>query len=142
MNRRYRWKFHFNAMHNMTPEKDEGRHAHSFLVILCMEIETMDLEKQNTCEKVLKQYLEGYAGTYLNEQQRFAGALPTIEAIGEVLYEDISKIAKTYEMHLIQVEVGDNPTALFSIGNRLLIGGSYVPIPDETYQNYRKSMQM
>lgn len=129
-------------MHNMTPEKDEGKHAHSFLVILCMEIETMDLDKQNTCEKELKQYLAGYSGKYLNELDTFTGILPTIEAIGEVLYEDILEMSQKYGMHLIQVEVGDNPTALFAIGNRLLIGGSYIPIPDEAYQRYRESMQM
>lgn len=142
MKRTYRWQFHFNAMHNMTPEKDEGKHTHSFLVILCMEIEKMDLDDQNVCERALKQYLETYNGKYLNEMEVFQGKQPTIEEIGEVLYENIGKMAAMHGMHLVQVEVGDNPTTLFSIGNRLLLGSSYIPVSDENYEKYQQKVEV
>lgn len=142
MNRTYRWRFHFSAMHNMTPEREEGKHTHSFLVILCMAIEHMDLDKQNDCERELKQYLEQYQGKYLNEMEIFRGKIPTIEVICEALYEDIDKIAAAHGMRQIQVEVGDSPTNFFAVGRCLLLGSSYMPVPDERFQEYKKRMGM
>ena len=92
MNRRYKWRFHFNAMHNITPETEAGKHTHSFLVILYMEVTQLDLEKQNTREKALKEYLNQYNGKYLNEMEKFLGKIPTLEIICETLYEDTKQI--------------------------------------------------
>lgn len=140
MNRAYRWQFHFNAMHNMTPEREEGKHTHSFLVILCMEVEYMDLDAQNSCEKELKQYLEQYNGKYLNEMEQFQNVIPTIETICEILYVDTERIAASYGMEQIQIEVGDSPVALFAMGKKLLLGGSYSPVSDEKYEEYREKL--
>lgn len=140
MNRFYRWQFHFNAMHNMTPEKQEGRHSHSFLVILCMEIEHLDLEKQNSCERELRQYLEQYNGRYLNELVQFRGKLPTIEVICETLYYDTEKIAAAHGMNQIQIEVGDSPVTMFALGKRLLLGGTYMEIAEERLQEYMQQL--
>ncbi|MBE5884307.1 MAG: hypothetical protein E7291_07850 [Lachnospiraceae bacterium] len=142
MDRMYRWQFHFNAMHNMTPETDENKHTHSFLVILCMIIEQMDLEKQNCCEKELKQYLEQYNGRYLNAMEKFQGNIPTIELICETVYYDVKEIATIHGMQLIQVEVGDSPTALYAMGERLLLGSSYIPIKDEMFREYKRQMDL
>ena len=140
MNRFYRWQFHFNAMHNMTPEKREGRHSHSFLVILCMEIEHLDLEKQNSCERELRQYLEQYNGRYLNELVQFQGKLPTIEAICETVYYDTEKIAAAHGMNQIQIEVGDSPVTMFALGKRLLLGGTYMEIAEERLKEYMQQL--
>lgn len=140
MNRTYRWQFHFNAMHNMIPEKDEKKHSHSFLVILYMEVEHMDLDAQNMCEKELKHYLEQYNGKYLNEMEQFCGKIPTIEVICETLYPETERIAASHGMQQIQIEVGDSPVALFSLGKKLLLGGSYIPISDQSFAAYKKRM--
>jgi len=116
MKRTYRWKFHFNAAHNITPENENGRHAHSFLVVLYMEIKEFNLEKQNACEKVLQEYLNQYNGKYLNEMEKFSGRIPTLEVICEVLSKDTKKIATKYGMKQLQIEVGDSPVALVGIG--------------------------
>lgn len=142
MSRAYRWQFHFNAMHNMTPEKEEGKHTHSFLVILCMEIEELNLEEQNQCEKELRQYLEQYSGKYLNDMAVFHNQIPTIEVICEKLYYDTEKIAEAHGMQQIQIEVGDSPVALFAMGKQLLLGNSYRLISDEKYQDYKQKMSL
>ena len=116
MRRTYKWQFHFNAMHNLTPEKEEGKHTHSFLVILWMEITDMDIEKQNQCEKELKKYLGQYNGKYLNELVQFQEKIPTVENICETLFYDMEKIASAYGMEQIRIEVGDSPVALFVMG--------------------------
>ncbi len=136
--RTLRWRFHFNAMHNMSPEKEEGKHTHSFLVILCMEVESMDLDQQNKCEKALKEYFEQFNGKYLNELDAFKGELPTIEKIAEAIYPETEKLASDYGMQQIQLEVGDSPVALYSIGKKLLLGGMYREVPDEVYEEYRE----
>ncbi len=142
MNRTYRWQFHFNAMHNMTPEKDEGKHTHSFLVILYMEVENMDLDAQNMCDRDLKQYLSQYNGRYLNEMEQFQGKLPTIEVICETIYPDTERIAAMHGMSQIQIEVGDSPVSLFALGSKLLLGGSYRHISDESYNTYKEQLSL
>ena len=140
-NRILRWRFHFNAMHNMTPEKEESKHAHSFLVIVCMEMQQMDLDQQNAYERALRKYFEQYNGVYLNELVVFGGKLPTIERICECIYEDTEKIAMFYGMEQIQLEVGDSPIALYSMGKRLLLGGMYREVPDEVFEEYREHFE-
>lgn len=136
--RRLRWRFHFNASHNMTPEREEGKHAHSFLVILCMEVGIMNLAKQNECENALKEYFNCFNGKYLNEFGVFADKLPTIENIGEAVFEEIEKISADYGLKLIQLEVGDSPVAMYCIGNKLLLGGMYREISQEAFETYRE----
>lgn len=142
MNRTYRWQFHFNAMHNMTPENEEGRHAHSFLVILCMEINQMNLQQQNECERELRSYLDQYNGKYLNQLPQFKGRVPSIEVIGETLYYDTKKIASLHGMHQIQIEVGDSPVAMFAIGEKLLVGSTYQEVTEEELQAFRQKRGM
>lgn len=137
-NRILRWRFHFNAMHNMSPEEEEKKHAHSFLVILCMEVKYMDIDKQNKCEKAIKTYLDQFNGQYLNELDIFEGEIPTIEKIGDVIYPETERIAATYGMEQIQLEVGDSPVALYSIGKKLLLGGMYRKVPDEVFEEYKE----
>ena len=139
--RTLRWRFHFNAMHNMTPEKEEGKHAHSFLVILCIEVEKHDLEKQNRCERELKEYFETYNGKYLNELDIFSNEIPTIEKICEVIYPYTEEIASKYDMQQIQLEVGDSPVALYSIGKKLLLGGVYREVKDCVFEEYKKQFE-
>ncbi|MBQ7955512.1 MAG: 6-carboxytetrahydropterin synthase [Lachnospiraceae bacterium] len=141
MKRTYKWQFHFNAMHNMTPENEENKHTHSFLVILWMEVAEMDMEMQNYCEKALKQYLGQYNGTYLNELNKFQGKIPTIETICETLYYDTEKIAAVYGMEQIQMEVGDSPVALFVMGKKLLLGGTGQIVPDELFEEYKAQLK-
>lgn len=140
-NRTIRWRFHFNAMHNMMPEKKEGRHVHSFLVIICVEFVYRDIQRQNACEKALKEYLDQYNGKYLNELDGFKDKLPTIEGICEVIYPDTKAIAQSYGLHQVQLEVGDSPIAMFSMGEKLLLGGTYREVPDEAFEEYRERFE-
>ena len=140
MKRTYKWQFHFNAVHNMTPEKEENKHTHSFLVILWMEVAEMDMEQQNLCEKELKRYLGQYNGKYLNGLDKFRGKIPTVETICETLYYDTEKIAAAYGMEQIQMEVGDSPVALFVMGKKLLLGGTGQIVSDELFEEYRQQL--
>lgn len=139
--RTLRWRFHFNAMHNMTPEKEEGKHTHSFLVILCIEVGNHDLEKQNMCENELKKYFETYNGKYLNELDVFGDEIPTIEKICEVIYPRTEDIATKYDMQQIQLEVGDSPVALYSMGKKLLLGGVYREVKDTVFEEYKRQFE-
>ncbi len=118
MTRMYRWQFHFNAVHNMFPENEESRHAHSFLVILYIELEKTDIWQQNQCEKELKLFLNQFNGQYLNKMDLFADRLPTIEVICETLFPYTKEIAAKYGMKQVQIEVGDSPTALCAVGEK------------------------
>ncbi|MBR1931336.1 MAG: 6-carboxytetrahydropterin synthase [Lachnospiraceae bacterium] len=136
MNRLYRWYFHFNASHNMSPEDLEKKHVHTFLVNACIEVTQMDIASQNECGDRLREYLARYRGAYLNELETFREKLPTIEGICEVLYQDMKEIAEQHQGRLLNLEVGDSPVAMFSMGEQLLLGFTYTPVRDEDYQMY------
>ncbi|MBO5303338.1 MAG: 6-carboxytetrahydropterin synthase [Lachnospiraceae bacterium] len=140
MKRTYKWQFHFNAMHNITPELEEGKHTHSFLVILYMEVTKVNLDKQNRCETALQEYLHQYSGKYLNELEQFQGKLPTIEVLCEVLAADTERIAAAHGMEQKQIEVGDSPIALFGIGKRRLLGGTNRTISDAKIEAYKEQL--
>ena len=141
MGRAYKWQFHFNAMHNTTPETEAGKHAHSFLVILWMEIVELNGDKQNRCEGKLKNYLKQYTGKYLNELENFKEKIPTVEVICETLYYDMEKIAEEHGMDLLQIEVGDSPTARYILGKRCLLGDTYHWVSDEEFARYKKQVE-
>lgn len=142
MSRAYKWQFHFNAMHNITPETESGKHAHSFLVILWMEVTELDMDKQNSCERELKSYLEQYNGKYLNELEPFKEKIPTVEVICETLYHDTERIAAAHGMEQVQIEVGDSPIALFALGKRLLLGGTYHSVTSDEYEEYKRQLEL
>lgn len=136
MNRIYRWNFRFNAFHNVMPEQPEKRHAHTFIVNVCIEVAHMDIARQNECGDRLREYLARYRGVYLNELEQFYEKIPTIETICEILYGDIKAIAGQYEGRLLNLEVGDSPVAMFSMGEQLLLGFTYRAVSDAAYQTY------
>ena len=140
MNRAYRWQFHFNAVHNMTPENEEEKHPHSFLVILYIEMKQVDLSEQKNCEEELIQYLKQYNGQYLNEMEKFHNMIPTIEVICEILFREIEPIAAAYGMNLIQVEVGDSPVVMYALGKKLLLGGIYSTVSDKRFREYSQQL--
>lgn len=100
----------------MFPEKEESKHAHSFLVILCLEKGERDIWEQNQCEKEIKSFLNNFNGQYLNKMELFKERIPTIEVICETLYPYTKEIAERHGMKQIQLEVGDSPTALCAVG--------------------------
>lgn len=124
MIRRYRWQFHFNAMHNMKPEQPNKRHPHSFLLYLWVEIIDMDMEEQNLCEKEIKSYLSQYNGTYLNELNVFWPNIPTVEVICEKLYPILADIVSAHGMKLIRIEVGDSPISMYTFGEEAMVHSS------------------
>lgn len=140
-NRTIRWRFHFNAMHNLIPEKEDDMHAHSFLAIICAEFTDRDMQRQNACEKALKEYFWQYNGKYLNELDAFISGLPTLERICEVIYPDTKAIVENFGLYQVQLEIGDSPIAMFSIGEKLLLGGMYRYVPDEVFEEHRERFE-
>ncbi len=140
MKRTYKWRFHFNAIHNITPESEEGKHTHSFLVFIYMEVTKVNLSKQTKCEAALAEYLHQYSGKYLNEMEQFQGKLPTIEVLCEVLSKDTERIAAAHGMEQIQIEVGDSPIALYGMGKKRLLGGTNRIISDAKIEEYKEQL--
>ncbi len=136
MNRIYRWHFHFNASHNMVLDDDTKKHVHTFLLIACIEMKHIDLERQNECGKAISDYLAQFRGKCLNELDKFEEVIPTIEGICEVVFYDIQQIVEYYDAKLLNLEVGDSPVAMFSMGEQLLLGFTYQPVSDENYQEF------
>lgn len=140
MKRTYKWRFHFNAMHNITPELADEKHTHSFLVIVYMEVTKVDLDKQNRCEIALGDYLKQYSGQYLNEMKQFQDRVPTVEAICEILSKDTKRIAAAHGMEQIQIEVGDSPIELIGMGKKRLLGGENQTISDAQLEEYKQQL--
>lgn len=138
LDKSYRVRCQFNAMHNLDLSRPEKMHAHTFRVTAYLEHVGEELEKIDVCENVIKTYFSRYKGFRLNDIEAFRELLPTIENMCRVFYEDLKKELLPEGVSLIKLELGDSPLAVYSIGSKLLVGSVYNQITEEQFQAYKK----
>lgn len=137
----YRFQLHFNAMHNIEPDKPEKMHAHTFRIIVYLRGDLEDITVYNQCETVVRDYLKRFQGTRLNHMPQFKDRIPRLEVICEVFFEEMDKILASNQVSLIKLEIGDSPLSTYSIAKELLVGSIYHRISEEEYQIYLNEMQ-
>lgn len=137
----YRYQFRFNAMHNLTPDMPEQMHAHTFRVVAYVRCKEESFTMFDTCEAVIREYLENYEGQRINEKASFVGKLPTLENMCEIFFADMERLLQGYGVDLIKLEVGDSPLASFSIGKELLVGSAYNYVSYEKYAAYCRKLR-
>lgn len=132
----YRFYFHFNAMHNIAPDNPKKMHTHTFRIVVYVRGKKEDIEVYNKCQMALDEYLRRFRGTKLNQMPQFKGAIPTIEVIAQVLYDELTKVALESDVDIIKLEVGDSPLSSYCIAKELLVGSVYHRVDPKKYQKY------
>ncbi|WP_167958719.1 6-carboxytetrahydropterin synthase [Anaerosporobacter faecicola] len=117
----YRFKYYFHAQHSMT-SRIEDRHPHTFCVELYLESKQQEKTVLfSQIQTYVREYLCAYEGKTLNELEAFADKIPTLEAMGEHLYETMKLQMKEWHWNLIQLDICENPLRVYSISDQILL---------------------
>lgn len=136
----YRIRYQFNAMHSLDLSIADKMHAHTFRVIAYLENVGKELEKIDTCEKIIRDYFLKYKGFRMNDVPPFRDLVPTIENMCQVFYNDLVVKLAEEKVELLKLELGDSPLASYSVGKKLFVGSAYNYISDEQFQEYSRKI--
>lgn len=121
----YIFKYYVNAAHS-TDNQIEHSHNHTFTISFWIEHPGEKKEVLfNKADTMIKKYLEKFSGKYLNAEPDFAGLNPTLENIGEVIYDQMTKNIKSTGFDLLKVEICENPLKVFSVSSQILLPSAY-----------------
>lgn len=116
MNSEYRFKFYLNARHDMKIEnKITNIHPHTWEVNLFFRKTSDEFIQFSEVEEKLQIFLSIYENNLLNEIPPFSLIQPSLENIGEVLYEQIKRIMETNRWALLRLEISENPSRTYII---------------------------
>jgi 6-pyruvoyltetrahydropterin/6-carboxytetrahydropterin synthase len=112
-------------MHS-TDNIQKNAHQHTFTFALSIEANQKDgLTPFFEIDHTIRSYLSQYKGEYLNSMPQFRGIYPTIEWIGEVIFEHLYLISKERGWNFLQLEISENPLEIYIISDRILSASKY-----------------
>lgn len=115
----YLYKFNMNASHSVLINNKRGpSHSHTFLISLFVEMQGGEFVIYDEVEKVVNKFLSIYSGKELNEFEAFREIEPTLENIGDFLFEELSRILKENNINLLRLEISEIPTRVYVINGK------------------------
>ncbi len=116
MKKIYRLKFYVNASHAIRWEQGIGqKHNHTWEIVCEFKGLNNRFISFFEAEKVVRNILDKFEGTYLNDTPTFEHINPTLENVTELFFEKLNKDILKVDGKLIQVEVAEKPTHIFRI---------------------------
>lgn len=134
----YICKYYFNASHSFQNNK-ELAHSHTFTIVLYVGRRNLrDETDVKIVDQQVRQYLERYEGSYLNELDEFIGTDASIETIGDIFYEALKVLLRGTAFSLYQLDISDNPLSVYQVADRILL-----PIQnmDNSKENYEAILE-
>lgn len=124
MKKYYKFRYHLNAEHSLDNRK-ESAHTHTFSISLYIELEySEEILLFSEFDYYMQEYLQQFNGKYLNELSIFQGEIPSIEGIGDYIYDDLSKRLRK-GIQLIQLEICEMPLRIYIVSKKLLFYSFY-----------------
>lgn len=110
------YKFNMNASHSVLINGKRGTsHSHTFLISLFVETKSEEFMIYDSVEKIVNNFLSMYSGKELNEFEAFYKVEPTLENIGDFLFEELRKILKENNISILRLEISEIPTRVYII---------------------------
>ena len=114
----YRFKFYLNAMHSVRiADIDSDMHPHTWEIVVYIKKYGESFIEFSETERVVQLYLEKYEEQFLNKIPPFDDITPTMENIGEVLFEELSGILNSKGWLLQKLEISENPSRTYILEN-------------------------
>ena len=114
----YRFKFYLNAMHSVRiADIDSDMHPHTWEIVVYIKKYGESFIQFSETERVVQLYLEKYEEQFLNKIPPFDDITPTMENIGEVLFEELSGILNSKGWLLQKLEISENPSRTYILEN-------------------------
>lgn len=117
----YVCKYYLNATHSFD---NDAEHAHAHTFTISFWIQQPEQEEYFSfydIDKIIVSYVEKFSGKYLNEEPEFEALSPTLENIGDVMFEAVEKRLAEEHVTLLQVEICENPLRVYSVSNKILL---------------------
>lgn len=112
----YIYKFKLNASHSVLINNVRGNvHSHTFIIIMHIKIASGDFVLYNDVEKVIIDYLKKYEEKELNKIEPFDKIEPTLENIGNFLFDEIQKILSESSIELTKLEISETPARVYVV---------------------------
>lgn len=112
------YKFNMNASHSVLINNKRGpSHSHTFLISLFVENKSKEFMIYDAVEKIVNEFLKVYSGKELNDLEAFREVEPTLENIGDFLFEELRRTLKENDISLLRLEISEIPTRVYIINN-------------------------
>ncbi|URZ17217.1 6-pyruvoyl-tetrahydropterin synthase-related protein [Clostridium felsineum] len=114
----YIYKFKLNASHSVLINNKRGTvHAHTFIISLRVKVYYDTFLLYNKMERVVEDYLKRYEEKELNKVEPFNKIEPTLENIGNVLFEEFTKVFDKKKVQLIKLEISETPSRVYVVNS-------------------------
>jgi 6-pyruvoyltetrahydropterin/6-carboxytetrahydropterin synthase len=118
----YKYSFKLHSAHNLDSSLTEQQaHFHTFQIVLYLNNQNSAFVSYEDVEKIIEDYIKQYEGKYLNDTTSFENINPSVENIGIVFYDHLKTITIAHGFHLLQLEISETPTRVFSISETIMI---------------------
>ncbi|BEP27792.1 6-pyruvoyl-tetrahydropterin synthase-related protein [Helicovermis profundi] len=132
LSRSYKFKFYLNAKHFLYIDNKKSLvHPHTWELTFFLVKENTEFIQFTDLEKIISNYLLKYESRIINEVKPFDSIVPTMEAIGEIIYTDISKSIQKYSFSLLKLEISENSARTYIINNEMHNFKGFNPIKEE-----------
>lgn len=115
----YTCKYYFNSSHSFNG-KEEFKHSHTFtLLIYFGKRRDVEVDIKEVDDEVYA-FLKKYEDCYLNDLSEFREDA-SLEAIGNVFYEDLKEKFRKTKFSLYQLDIYENPLNVYRVADRILL---------------------
>lgn len=117
MGRAYKNSYRINMEHNLS-NTEGGRHGHTLEITLIIEQpDAAFFLSYPELDETVHHYFEEYDAKYLNEMKRFEGLPPTIENLGDILFEAMYLLLRAKGLYLIALEISETPLRVYIVSD-------------------------
>lgn len=121
----YVCRYYINALHS-TDNIQKNAHQHTFSFALFIEATQKDgLVPFHEIDHTARSYLSQYKDEYLNSMPQFRGIYPSIEWIGEVIFDHLYLIFLEKGWNFLRLEISENPLKMYIISDKILSASKY-----------------
>lgn len=112
-------------MHS-TDNIQKNAHQHTFAFALSIEANQKDdFVPFYEIDYAIRGYLSQYKGEYLNSLPHFRNIYPSIEWMGEVIFDHLALILREHGWNCLQLEISENPLKVYIVSDRILSPSIY-----------------
>lgn len=120
----YVYKFKINSSHNvLINDKRSSTHIHTFVISIFAKIINDDFIIYDEVESIVEKFLQIYDGKELNKVKPFNKIEPTLENIGDFLFDKLRKILNENYIELVKLEINETPTRVYVVNYSEAEGG-------------------
>ncbi len=121
MHKYYVCRYYINAEHSVD-NIQKNAHQHTFTLGLSVEaLARTGMVPFYEIDRLVNSYVLQYNGAYLNAMPQFQGRYPSLEWMGEVIYQDVHALLDEKGWRCLQLELAENPLKIFLISDRIML---------------------